>query len=182
MDPNVLHNISYGMFIVASNKDNAFNGQIANTVFQITSAPVTVAISINNKNLTYEYIKDSKHFSVSILEEDAPLTFIGKFGFKSGRQEDKFKDANFKVLSSGCPVITDYSIAYLKADVIKSIDCLTHTLFLGCMKDGGILKEGKPMTYDYYHNVKKGATPPKAPTFIRGESRKIRPAGREALK
>lgn len=166
-----MHNISYGMFIVASDKEKAFNGQIANTVFQITSAPVTIAISINNKNLTYEYIEASKHFSVSILEEDTPLTFIGKFGFKSGRQEDKFKDTGFKVSGSGCPIVTDYSIGYLEAGVIKKFDCDTHTLFLGCVKDSGIFKEGRPMTYDYYHNVKKGTTPPKAPTFIRGESR-----------
>lgn len=171
MDPNVLHNISYGMFVVSSNKDKAFNGQIANTVFQITSVPATVAISINKKNLTHEYIEASRRFSVSILEEDTPLTFIGKFGFKSGRQEDKFKDTNFKVLESGCPVVTDYATSYLEAEVINSFDCGTHTLFLGCLRESAILKEGKPMTYYYYHNVKKGTTPPKAPTFIRGESR-----------
>lgn len=170
MDPNVLHNISYGMFIVSSNKDKAFNGQIANTVFQITSVPATVAISINKKNFTHEYIEASKRFSVSILEEDTPLVFIGKFGFKSGRENDKFKDTNHKVLESGCPVVMDYATGYLEAEVINSFDCGTHTLFLGCLRDSGIIKEGKPMTYDYYHNVKKGTTPPKAPTFIRGES------------
>ena len=171
MDPNVLHNISYGMFIVSSCKDKALNGQIANTVFQITSEPVSVAISINKKNLTHEYIESSRRFSVSILEEAAPLVFIGKFGFKSGKQEDKFKGTNFKLLASGCPVVTDYSIAYLGVEVINQFDCGTHTLFLGGMKEAAILKEGKPMTYDYYHNVKKGTTPPKAPTFIRGEKR-----------
>ena len=158
------------MFIVSSCKDKTPNGQIANTVFQITSEPVSVAISINKKNLTHEYIESSRRFSVSILEEAAPLVFIGKFGFKSGKQEDKFKGTNFKLLASGCPVVTDYSIAYLEAEVINQFDCGTHTLFLGGMKESVILKEGKPMTYDYYHNVKKGTTPPKAPTFIRGES------------
>jgi len=170
MDPNVLHNISYGMFIVSSNKDEAFNGQIANTVFQITSVPATMAISINKKNLTHEYIEASKRFSISILEEETPLAFIGKFGFKSGRQEYKFKDTSFRVLESGCPVVTDYTMSYLEAEVINSFDCGTHTLFLGCLKESAIIKEGKPMTYDYYHNIKKGMTPPKAPTFIRGES------------
>lgn len=171
MDPNVLHDISYGMYIVSSNKDKSFNAQIANTVFQITSEPATIAISINKKNLTHEYIEASKRFSFSILEEDTPLAFIGKFGFKSGRDGDKFKETNFKVLESGCPVITDYSVGYIEAEVINSFDCGTHTLFLGCMKESAVLKEGKVMTYDYYHNVKKGSTPPKAPTFIRGESR-----------
>lgn len=167
IDPNVLHNISCGMFIVSSNKEKALNGQIANTVFQITSVPVSVAISVNKKNLTHEYIESSKRFSVSILEEDTPLVFIGKFGFKSGNQEDKFKDTNFKLLDSGCPVVTDYSIAYLETEVINQFDCGTHTLFLGRMKEAAMLKEARPMTYEYYHNVKKGATPPKAPTFIR---------------
>ena len=173
MDPNVLHNISYGMFVIASNKEKALNGQISNTVFQVTSVPVTLAVSINKKNLTHEYIESSRHFSVSILEEDTPLTFIGKFGFKSGKQEDKFRDTGHKVLGSGCPVVTDYSIGYIEADVKNELDCGTHTLFLGCVKEAAILKEGRAMTYDYYHNVKKGTTPSKAPTFIRGESRGV---------
>ena len=89
MDPNVLHNLSYGMYIVSSNKGDLLNAQIANTVFQITSEPVTIAISINNKNLTHEYIESSSRFSLSILDENTPLSFIGKFGFKSGRTENK---------------------------------------------------------------------------------------------
>jgi ferric-chelate reductase [NAD(P)H] len=171
MDPNVLHNLSYGMYIVSSAKDGRPNGQVANTVFQITSEPVTIGISINKKNLTHEYIEASRHFSVSILEEGTPLPYIGKFGFKSGRQEDKFRDTAHKVLASGCPVATDFAVAYFEAEVVNSFDCGTHTLFLGCMKESAILKQAKVMTYEYYHVVKKGTTPPKAPTFIRGETR-----------
>ena len=47
MDLNVLHNISYGMYVVSSFKDGKMNGQVANSVIQITSEPVTIAISIN---------------------------------------------------------------------------------------------------------------------------------------
>lgn len=171
MDPNALHSITYGMYIVSSSKDGRPNGQIANTVFQITSEPATVAISINKKNLTHEYIECSARFSISVLEEGAPLPFIGKFGFKSGKTEDKFKDVQSKTLSSGCPVVLDYAISYIEAKVVGKLDCGTHTLFLGQMTDSAILMDAKPMTYDYYHNVKKGTTPPKAPTFIRGEAK-----------
>lgn len=169
MDANVLHNLTYGMYIVSSKKEDAVNGQIANTVFQITSEPPTIAVSINKHNLTHEFIESSAVFTVSVLEETAPLPFIGKFGFKSGRKEDKFKNVNFKKLDSGCPVTIDHTICYLEARVIKKLDCGTHTLFLGEVTASGVLKEGKPMTYDYYHMVKRGTTPPSAPTFIRGE-------------
>ena len=171
MNQNALHNIGYGMYIVSSFKEAKLNAQIANTVFQITSDPPTIAISINKKNLTHEFIEASLVFTVSILEEATPLKFIGKFGFRSGRTEDKFKDTRFERLSSGCPVVTECTLAYLEAKVIKKLDCLTHTLFLGQIVDSKIITQGKPMTYSYYHEVKRGTTPSNAPTFIKGETR-----------
>ncbi|MFA6142914.1 MAG: flavin reductase family protein [Candidatus Omnitrophota bacterium] len=171
MDPNVLHNLSYGMYIISSNRDDKLNGQVANTVFQITNEPVTIAISINKNNLTHEYIESSRRFTISVLSEETPLQFIGKFGFKTGRREDKFKDVNFKKLESGCPVILDNSICYLEAKVTGKLDCGTHTLFLGELTESEMVKPGKPMTYEYYHLVKKGKTPRAAPTFINGETK-----------
>ena len=169
MDPNILHNIGYGMYIAASHKGDVLNGQIVNTVFQITSEPVTIAVSINKKNMTHEFIEYSSCFSLSILLEDTPLSFIGRFGFKSGREGNKFKGIKFERLASGCPVVSDYSIGYLEAKVVNKVDCGTHTLFIGEMTDSKILKTGRPMTYDYYHQVKRGTTPKTAPTFIKGE-------------
>lgn len=169
MDPNVLHNISYGVYIVSSNKGKLLNGQIANTLFQVASQPVTIAASINKQNLTHEYIECSCRFSVSVLSEEAPLPFIGKFGFRSGRKEDKFKDTKFMVLDSGCPVVLDYAICYLEVKVANKFDCGTHTLFLGEMTESKMLAVGKPMTYAYYHLTKRGGTPATAPTFIKKE-------------
>ncbi|MBU4342494.1 MAG: flavin reductase family protein [Candidatus Omnitrophica bacterium] len=169
MDPNVLHNIGYGMYVVSSNKAGQLNAQIVNTLFQITSQPVTVAVSINKKNLTHEYIESSGRFTASILAEETPLSFIGKFGFNSGRKEDKFKDIKFKKLVSGCPVVLDHSIGYIEAKVINKLDCGTHTLFIGGMTESELLKTARPMTYDYYHQVKHGITPKTAPTFIKEE-------------
>lgn len=171
MDPNALHNLSYGMYIVSSASGGKMNGQIANTVFQITSEPITVAISINKTNLTHEYIKECGRFTVSVLNEKTPLPFIGKFGFKSGRAVDKFKDAKFVRLPSGLPAITENSICYIEAKIIKDFDCITHTLFFGEVTESNIIAIGKPMTYDYYHQVKRGTTPATAPTYIKGEER-----------
>lgn len=169
MDPNALHNITYGMYIVSSFKGDKLNGQIVNCVIQVTSEPATIAISVNKKNLTHEYIEASSRFAVSVLEEETPLAFIGKFGFKTGRKEDKFKDVKFKKLLSGCPAVLENTLCYLDAKVINKFDCGTHTLFLGELTDSGVLKEGEPLTYEYYHRVKRGTTPRNAPTFIKGE-------------
>ena len=87
MDMNALFCISYGMYIVSSVKEGAINGQIANCAIQIDNNPVTIAVSINKKNLTHEYIKNSSLFSISVLKKTTPLRFIGKFGFQSRRDD-----------------------------------------------------------------------------------------------
>ena len=166
MNPKALHKIPYGLYVVASKKDGGFNGQIANALFQVTSDPKTVAVSINKKNLTHDYIKTSKVFSASILCENTPMTFIGKFGFQSGRDIDKFKDVNYKMGKTGAPIILDNCLGYLEADVIKQISVGTHTIFIGAVVDADILSSDKAMTYEFYHVKKGGKSPKNAPTFI----------------
>ena len=173
VDLRVLYNISYGVYIVSSKNGNRINGQIANTVFQITSEPATIAISINKKNFTHGFITKSKVFAVSVLEQEVDMKFIGRFGFKSGRDEDKFKGVNYKIGVTGSPIIMENTIAYIEAEIIKAIDAGTHTLFIGKVVDAENIKKAKPLTYDYYHQVKKGISPKTAPTYIPKTEREI---------
>ena len=166
MNNKALWKISYGIYVVSSRKDSKFNGQIANTVFQITSEPPTIAVSICKTNLTHEYITTSKVFTVSILSQETPMQFIGTFGFKSGRNIDKFKDVKYKVGVTGGPIVLDYSIGYLEAEVINSLDVGTHTIFVGKVVDAEITSDKEPMTYAYYHEIKGGKAPKSAPTYI----------------
>ena len=55
MDLKALYNISYGIYIVSSKKEDRINGQIANTVFQTTSEPTTIAVCIN-KTVSYTHL------------------------------------------------------------------------------------------------------------------------------
>jgi len=176
MDLKVLHNIGYGMYVVSSHRAGGINGQIANTVFQVTGSPAAVAVSINKNNLTHEFILSSGVFSVSILGQETPMAFIGLFGFRSGRAENKFKNTGYKLLDSGCPVVLDNSLAWMEARVIDKFDCGTHTLFLGELVDAETVSGGKPMTYDYYHQVKRGLTPAGAPTYVKEETLKPKEA------
>ena len=165
MEENILWRITYGMYVVSSFKDGRLNGQIANTLFQVASVPKLVAVSVNKANLTHEFIEASGRFTAAVLTEAAPMTFIGKFGFRSGRETDKFKDTAFKTLGSGCPAVLDYCYGYLEARVVSRHDCGEHSLFVAEVTGSEKTGDGKPMTYDFYHEIKKGKTPKAAPTF-----------------
>lgn len=166
MNINALHTITYGLYVISSYKGNKINGQIANTAIQICADPQIISVAINRNNLTHEYISNSRVFTVSILMRDTPLNFIGGFGFKSGRDVDKFAGVNYKTGVSKAPIVTDNSLAYLEVEVIKEVDIYTHTVFAGKLINADVLKEGEPLTYAYYQQVKRGTTPKTAPGYI----------------
>ena len=166
MNPSALYKLGYGLYIVSSKNKDKLNGQIANTVFQITSEPPTVAVSINKKNLTWDYIRASQVFAVSVICQEAPLSFIGQFGFKSGRDVDKLANVNYKIGQTGAPIVLDNTASFLEAKVTKEVDVGTHTIFIGEIVDGDILNDKPCMTYEYYHQVKRGTTPKTAPSYV----------------
>jgi len=170
MNPKTLYKISYGLYIVCSKKDTKFNGQIANTVFQVTAEPIQIAVCLNKQNLTHEFIQESKVFTVSILSKQTPMKFIGHFGFKSGKELDKFKEVNYKIGITGVPIVLENTIGYLEAEAVGSLDVGTHTIFIGKIVEAEIIKNEEPMTYEYYHKVKGGISPKTAPTYLKEEA------------
>lgn len=166
MNKKALYNISYGLYVICSKNGDKINGQIANTVVQVCSEPAMISVAINKDNYTWEFINASKIFTASILSKDTPLNFIGNFGFKSGRETDKFKDINYEMSRNGVPIIMEYTLAFLEAKVVDQIDVGTHTIFIGELIDADVLKEGEPITYAYYQQVKRGTTPKSAPSYI----------------
>ena len=167
MNSKALHRISYGLYVVCSKTGEKFNGQIANAVIQVTSDPPKVAVAINKQNLTCDFLRESNVFTVSILSRLTPMKFIGHFGFKSGRELDKFDGIKYKTGVTGAPVVMENTAAYLEAEVVDSLDVGTHILFIGKVVEAEVVDEyGEPMTYAYYREVKHGKSPKSAPTYI----------------
>lgn len=165
IDMKAMFSLTYGMYVVSTNLNGRLNGQIANTVMQITSEPLCVATCLNKANLTTELISKSGVFSVSVLERDVPMTFIGQFGFKSGRDIDKFANVKYRMSEGGTPLVEDWCAAAFDAKVVRTVDMPSHILFVGEVRESVFFKEAPLLTYGEYHSIKKGKSPKTAPTF-----------------
>jgi flavin reductase (DIM6/NTAB) family NADH-FMN oxidoreductase RutF/rubredoxin len=171
MNTNVFRNISYGVYIVSSMDGERPTGCTANSVMQVTSSPATIAISINHNNFTNECIKKVNKFAISILLETSNPSIIGTFGFRSGKDTNKFDGISYE-MKENLPVIKD-SCGYIVCNVIDKMETATHTVFLGEVIDGDIFNDsGQVMTYAYYHKVIKGKSPKNAPTYLPDENEK----------
>lgn len=164
MNKNVFRQLSYGVYVISTWDNGRATGCTANSAMQITSEPATIAVSINHNNYTNQCIQESGRFAISILGENTNPGVIGTFGFKSGRDCNKFEEVE-QAVRGFMPVVAD-ACAYAVCEVVDKMETETHTVFLGKVVDADVLKADTPMTYAYYHNVIKGKSPKNAPTYI----------------
>lgn len=147
-----MYSLSYGLYVVASTKGELINGQCANTVFQITSAPPQIAIGIGTDRYTHEFIQESRIFSVNVLADDS-IDLAKHFGFQSGRDVDKFATVEYKLSELGLPLLSQ-ALAIFQCRVVGELECGTHTLYLGEVLEGQVQRKATPLTYAEYHRRK----------------------------
>lgn len=163
MDTKALFQLSYGLYVIGTEWEGTLAGCTANTVAQITGNPVQIAVGLNKENYTNELIHKSGKLTVSILDKTADMDLIANFGFQSSRMADKFHTSGQALVTDAqqVPYLKEHTSAVLSANVVNTMDCGTHTLFLCEVVDAKILSQEAPMTYAYYHsdvkNSKKAA-------------------------
>jgi flavin reductase (DIM6/NTAB) family NADH-FMN oxidoreductase RutF/rubredoxin len=163
IDKKVFHAVSYGLYVVGSRRGEALNAQIANTIFQVSASPERVAVAIHKENLTHAFISESRVFSASVLSQDAPMEYVARFGFQSGRDADKFSGVEMERGETGAPIALDHAVGAIEVEVESEVDAGTHTLFVGRVRTARVIHGGVPMTYAHYHDVRKGRSPERAP-------------------
>ena len=158
--------LSYGLYIVTSREGERMNGQIATAAMQVTAVPPKIVVCLSKETLTHEFVVQSGKFGITVLDQEITMQEIGPWGFRSGRDIDKFRNVRYKIgAETGVPLVLDRALSVLEAKVIQSLDVDTHTLFVGEVEGAQRLREGKPLTYDYYQKEKKGKSPKNAPTY-----------------
>jgi flavin reductase (DIM6/NTAB) family NADH-FMN oxidoreductase RutF/rubredoxin len=162
--------LTYGLYVVSSAANGKLNGYVSNTVFQVTAEPPQIAIACSKNNLTTSLIEQSRIFAVSVLERDTHAEVIGTFGYKSGKEINKFIDVNYKTGKTGAPILLNNTIATFECEVVQQFDAGSHLLFIGKVVEREMINaDADRLTYAYYREVRKGKAPKNAPTYIAPE-------------
>lgn len=155
IDSKALFNIGYGLYVVTTNDGTKDNGLIVNTVTQVTNTPDRVAVTVNKSNYSHDTIKKTGKMNVNCLSTEAPFKVFEAFGFKSGRDTDKFKDCSPIHSENGLVVLPHYINAFMSLEVEQYIDLGTHGMFICSITESKVISDVETMTYTYYHkNVK----------------------------
>ncbi len=154
-DLTALFNIGYGLYVVTSNDGKKDNGLIVNTVTQVTSTPNRLAVTINKENYSHHVIKQSGIMNINCLSVDAPFSVFEQFGFKSGRNIDKFQNMTPLYADNGLAFLPRYINSFMSLKVEQYVDLDTHGMFICSVTEARVISDAETMTYAYYHkNVK----------------------------
>ncbi len=150
-DLAALLNIGYGLYVVTSNDGKKDNGLIVNTVTQVTSSPNRIAVAICKENYSYHVIKQTGKMNINCLSVDAPFKVFESFGFRSGRNVNKFEGCEQLRSDNGLIFLPRFINSFMSLKVEDFVDLDTHGLFICSVTEARVLSDRESMTYAYYH-------------------------------
>ena len=137
----VLWKIPNVLCLVGSRHEDEWNGMTTSWVTQVAMEPVLVAISVDKKAVTHRLIADGGAFTVNLWDRDDTRPFV-KFSKPADKEGMTLNDRPIREGVTGSPVFEE-AIAYLDCRVHETVDCGTHSLFLGEVVDCGFQNDGE---------------------------------------
>lgn len=147
--------MSYGVHVIGSvDSEGSMNAMIADWVMQVSFKPRLVAVSIENDARTLRYVRETNVFSVNMLHELDGMDIARKVVMPAegrkvkGRSEEakevvhhKLDSLKYEVYDTGVPILVD-TLGWYTCDVKDFVPTGDHTLVIGEVTDGGILRSG----------------------------------------
>lgn len=152
---DVLDKFHYGVYLITVASAEGYNGMIASWVTQCSHEPPLVAVAIRKNRLAHQQILKSGAFCINVLPKES-VDLIRQF--KIADWKKKFDSINHKLSSSGLPVLDD-CVGYLDFSLESTIDTGDHTLFIGRIKAGSIIKAAETITLStaIYRGIYRGS-------------------------
>lgn len=172
MDETAFFKLSYGLYIVSTEHEGKQAGCIVNTFSQVTNEPIQVSIALNKNNVTKQLIEKSGKFAVTVLTQDADMDLIGRFGFHSSQDTNKFEEISMDIDEQGLPYVKQAMAARFSCKLTQKLDLGTHVLLVGEAMIAEKMDETAVLTYSDYHVKRRGVTPPNASSYKK-ETKKI---------
>jgi flavin reductase (DIM6/NTAB) family NADH-FMN oxidoreductase RutF len=160
VDPIVeaLESMPYGLYIIGSHGSDNINGMMADWAMQVSFNPRLVAVSLERNSTTLRNLRESGFFTVNMLgaeQRSVAVKFcqprqaskvVGRSEGASAVVYDKMDGVPYqRGALTDCPIL-DAGLAYLECQVDQLVDVGDHTLAVGRVLDGAVLREGEPLT------------------------------------
>lgn len=138
--------LTQGVYVVGVSDGEERDAFTAAWVMQVSFDPLLLALSINPDHASYPLLHAGRGFTVNVLKQ-GQLDLAGRFGTRSGRDEDKLAGIPWRPGRTGAPILED-ALAYFDCELSGEMGAGDHDLTLGRVTGGRILDpEAAPLLY-----------------------------------
>ncbi len=134
-----------GVSIVTSRSGVAQHGMTVNSLASISLDPPMISISLANQTRTFELVKGSGVFGVTILAE-GQNSIADRFAGRTAQEDNRFDGLETFTLGSGVPFVRG-GLAFLDCRVRFTYPLPNSTLFIGEVIAVETLQEADPLVY-----------------------------------
>lgn len=166
MDRNALTKISGGLYLLTTVEGGRGVGCAVSAVRPLATAAPLLTLSLHKENTTAGAVRRRGVFALSVLAQSAPAGLIGRFGFSSSAETDKFQDlpvVEFRAMPCPAEHVNAILICRVK-DITEAGD---HLLVLAEATDAAVLSDAPCLRDDAYRSLLRGPVPPRASPLLK---------------
>lgn len=149
----LLGKLDFEVFVLTAAADERRNGQIVCWVVPATIVPQVprLLVGVGRMTLTRELIEVSRKFALNLLGKDQ-WPWVAHFGFRSGRETDKFATVPFERGVTGSPLLLG-TVGYLECEVRTVLDAGAHLFYLADVIEGKVVADRNPLCLHHLPEV-----------------------------
>lgn len=134
-----------GVTLVTSHDRGHPHGMTVTSFTSVSLQPPIILVSLEKSSRTHGMVQKEAAFVVAVLAQDQ-RDLADRFAGRVPDSDDRFAGVDYHPAASGAPIPLG-SLAYLDCRVAGTYSAGTHTLFLGEVIAGEVLREGPPLLY-----------------------------------
>jgi flavin reductase (DIM6/NTAB) family NADH-FMN oxidoreductase RutF len=134
-----------GVTVVTTAVDGWLHGMTANALTSVSLDPLLLLVCVEKTAHAHEQFEGAGRFAVNILADDQQA-ISDLFAVSAEPQEGHLRDVDYRLSPRGTPLI-DGCLAYLECEVADRCPGGDHTIFIGAVVDGEVLRDAPPLLY-----------------------------------
>jgi len=141
----IIGRFATGVTVVTTAIRGRLHGITANAITSVSLEPLLLLVCVDRQAHAHDELIEGGRFGVSILaEEQEELSNL--FASKSEPEQGRLRGVAYYLGPHGTPVL-DGCLAYLECDVTERYPGGDHTIFIGSVLAGEVLREAPPLLF-----------------------------------
>jgi flavin reductase (DIM6/NTAB) family NADH-FMN oxidoreductase RutF len=141
----IIGHFATGVTVVTTAVDGRLHGMTANALASVSLKPLLLLVCVGKAAYAHEQLERGGRFAVNILSaEQEELSNI--FAVSSEPEQGRLHGVPYRLGPNGTPLL-DGCLAHLECDVSDRLQGGDHTIFIGAVLGGELLREAPPLLF-----------------------------------